>query len=412
MRLQEPRVAFDGPERLANAIALGVCLLMTWVCFAGAGATFARAQGTTSVHSRELSGRLLTVEEGHAILNVAWQQDVPIHGVRDCSHLVHEIYANAGFAYPYASSFEIYAGNQNFARVKFARAGDLIAWPGHVGIVVNPAQHSFYSLVRAGLQEMNYESPYWRSRGKPRFYRLKLANTVLTAAQTSARPVTPDLPARDSAMTAGDEQIPAAERPDRPLTATSARKSSIYGPPVLAAPTELPSAVHEGREPAQFEMPANVMVSAGSKAPTSEEVAEAISEFSDVSGSALRTDSPFKMQQPIVIVEQFSVEKLAIKHDRGWARLVVDSRVLIAGGAAHVKRRDEKVRWELRRTDAGWEALPPADRMYVPHDVAVKNLAAQLARMAATDGAAHHDEAVLREEAEIARILNVLLGPK
>ncbi len=77
-----------------------------------------------------------------------------------------------------------------------------------------------------------------------------------------------------------------------------------------------------------------------------------------------------------------------------------------------MKRRHEKVRWELRRTQSGWEAITPSDRKYVPHDVAVKNLAAQLARLSAGDAAAQHQEGALRQEAQLASLLNALLGNK
>jgi hypothetical protein len=101
-----------------------------------------------------------------------------------------------------------------------------------------------------------------------------------------------------------------------------------------------------------------------------------------------------------------------VKRDHGWARLVVDSRVMIGGGAAQVKRRHEKVRWELRRTESGWEAITPADRTYVPHDVAIKNLAATLAQLTNSDGAAEDQPAILREEAQLAGLLNTLLEGK
>jgi hypothetical protein len=152
-----------------------------------------------------------------------------------------------------------------------------------------------------------------------------------------------------------------------------------------------------------------VIVAAGNKPPTREEVAEGISELSDALGSALSTDDPLNNQRPIVIVEQFNVERIDVKRDRGWARLVVDSKVFMGGGATQVKRRREKVQWELRRTESGWEAVMPTDRTYVPHDVAVKNLAANLARLANSDGAATHEQAVLRQESQLAGLLNALL---
>jgi len=90
---------------------------------------------------------------------------------RDCSHLVHAIYQQAGFAYRYAPSSEIYAGIEGFQRIKQPQPGDLVVWRGHVGIVIKPSQHIFFSLMRSGPGTDDYEAAYWKGRGRPRFYR-------------------------------------------------------------------------------------------------------------------------------------------------------------------------------------------------------------------------------------------------
>jgi len=143
--------------------------------------------------------------------------------------------------------------------------------------------------------------------------------------------------------------------------------------------------------------------------PTREEVSASISEVGEALGSALQTDDPMNEPLPVVIFERFSVEKVEIKRDHGWAQVIIDSKALIGGGAAQVKHRREKIRWELRRTESGWEAVTPKDRRYVPQDAAVKNLAEQLARLSASDAAAKHQEVVLRQEAQLANLLNALL---
>lgn len=446
---------------MRDPLGLGLLrLALACACLMAVGR--ARGQETAAAGGSESPTRLLTRGEGRAIVNVAWQQELPARGVRDCSHVVHEIYANAGFEYPYASSFEIYAGDENFARVKYPRTGDVIAWPGHVGIVVDPVLHSFYSLVRTGLEEQNYQSAYWRSRGRPRFFRFRVASgAMLSAARvasTSGDSIRTDRPfvgpvrenrgdadaansdrppsavakgsaaknsARDklanaqgpsTGSTSDDDRVAAVNHssPDRPPTASPEKSSAIYGPPTPPAGGNWRAAEdeEENDEVTPFEMPKSVILATSGKAPTREEMAEGISELSDAFGSVLRRDDPFQAQQPVVIVEQFRVEKVEIKRDRGWAHLAIDSKVLVGGGTVQVKRRHDKVRWELRRTDSGWEALTPADRMYVPHDVAVKNLAAQLARIAASDGAAQHQDAVLRQETQLAKVLSALLEDK
>src|SRR6202023_482695 len=134
---------------------------------------------------------LLSAQQGREIAAAALAQEEPIRGTQDCSHLVQQIYSTAGYEYPYASSFDLYAGNGNFRRVRHAQAGDLIAWPGHVGIVLDPRRHSFFSLVRSGLQAEDYLGPYWRSRGKPRFYRYVVdAGSDVETAKV-ARPAPP-----------------------------------------------------------------------------------------------------------------------------------------------------------------------------------------------------------------------------
>lgn len=89
----------------------------------------------------------------------------------DCSHLVHAIYEEAGFAYSYAPSSELYAGVDEFQRVKKPEPGDLIVWRGHVGIVIKPSQHIFFSVLSTGPGIDDYTTSYWKHRGKPRFYR-------------------------------------------------------------------------------------------------------------------------------------------------------------------------------------------------------------------------------------------------
>jgi hypothetical protein len=162
-------------SRAAQGFANGLARIALWAaCVFVIGAGSVEAQTALPTKENSPNARLMSVAEGREIVRTAFQGDEREQGARDCSHVVHAVYATAGFAYPYASSFEIYSGDDNFARVKYPRAGDVIAWPGHVGIVVNPAQHSFLSLVRTGLGEQDYECPYWRSRGRPRFFRYRV----------------------------------------------------------------------------------------------------------------------------------------------------------------------------------------------------------------------------------------------
>lgn len=115
--------------------------------------------------------RLLSLKEGRSLVQeIAWADDE--EGLSpDCSHLVHKLYEQAGHPYPYASSLDLYRGTGPFLRVRYAHPGDLVVWRGHVGIVVNPLEHSFFSTTSAGARTQNYDSAYWRGRGYPHFFR-------------------------------------------------------------------------------------------------------------------------------------------------------------------------------------------------------------------------------------------------
>ena len=384
--------------RTARVFALAACLTGVWI----AAGSLMRAQVPSTSQGSVANSRLLSSEEGRAIVDAARDQDQQARGAQDCSHLVHQTYLDAGFEYPYASSFELYAGSENFERVRHPQPGDLIVWPGHVGIVLEPLEHSFYSLVSTGLQAQNYQGPYWKSRGRPRFYRYKVENAeILTAAKVPATSRTSNSAKQQNTEAAIEERSPAAASDtNRPPKMASERTKVMKDPPVLPASAA-------GKTP--FEMPQSIVIVAGNKQPTASQVEEGISELSNASGAILRTDDPSKWAMSVVIFERLHVERLDVKKDHGWARLQIDSRATITGGAADNKRRRIKARWELRKTDSGWEAIAPADRTYVPNDVAVRNLAARLALLTEGDGPEAHQESVLQQESKLANLLSVLL---
>lgn len=113
----------------------------------------------------------LTPEDRLSLLASALDKRVRRQEDPDCSHLVHAVYEAAGFSYAYAPSSELYAGVESFERVKAPLAGDLIVWRGHVGIVIKPSEHIFFSYLSSGPGTDNYEADYWKHRGRPRFYR-------------------------------------------------------------------------------------------------------------------------------------------------------------------------------------------------------------------------------------------------
>ena len=392
----------SGPCK-ARGFAVGAGLIC--VCLAGGWHVQAQVTTPDRAPGSPATSRLLNPQEGRSIANAAWEQSEVAGGMQDCSHSVHQIYLRAGFEYPYASSFEIYSGDENFQRVRIPQAGDLIVWPGHLGIVVDPVEHSFYSLVSTGWEAQDYAGPYWKSRGKPRFFRYRIGGAdILTGARTPTAGQLGDPAKQPKAAAVIAEESPTdSSALHRPPKAVSERAPKIYGPPAPRAPANAST---------PFEIPPSIIIAAGNKSPTLNEVAEGISELNSAAGKVLRTNDPLKLPLPLLIVERFSVERVEIKRDRGWAHLQIDCKVSLVDGAAHLNRRREKIRWELRRTESGWEAVAPSDRTYVPRDVAVKNLAAQLARLTEGAGARTDPQIALRQESQLANLLSALLEDK
>ena len=341
---------------------------------------------------------LLTRAQGHEIVTTALSLNESASAAQDCSHLVHEIYSAAGFDYPYATSMDLYAGHGNFRRVRHAQPGDLITWRGHVGIVVDPTQHNFYSLVRSGPQSEDYLGPYWRSRGRPRFYRYVLSPGSHVETAKAAAPALHNGQGsfhKDSSASA--EVLEESERTDDKQASEAIALRSMVAPtraPTNSTPESLSS---------------NILISSQQRRPTAAETYDKILELSSQAASVLRTAEPFQTSTPIVIFDELKIDRVETKRDNGWLHLQIESHVRIVGNAVDFKRRREKVRWELLRDSSGWAATPAPGQFYVSRDSAVRELAAQLADMTQSEGPAKHDETVVGQEARIANLLSALL---
>ena len=69
-----------------------------------------------------------------------------------------------------------FANSPYFQKVDTARAGDLIHWPGHIGIVLDPDHGIFIgSQTSTGVAEANYKNGYWNGsyHGKKHDYFLR-----------------------------------------------------------------------------------------------------------------------------------------------------------------------------------------------------------------------------------------------
>ena len=340
--------------------------------FLAFGITIPALAGRTPQETLSVS-RLLSSEQGQVVLSVAREHRENVRRKPDCSHLVHEVYRRAGYDYPYATSFSLYAGVRSFVRVETPQPGDLIVWPGHVGIVFDPGRHTFYSSLSSGLGVDSYVSRYWRGRGPARFYRF-----------------VPEGPG-GILMAAGPPQ-----RPKRaPGRATPAGLAAVSP---AASPT--------------LEIPSSIRIVTSSLQPTREEVAEALSELSNAAVDLLRGDDLAALRQPVIIYDQLHVRGVKVKGKKGWARIQIDSRVTIDGKKIKQKRRSQTQRWELRRDSAGWRALRPQNRVYVPREVAVHLLAEKLELLTRADYPVKDRTRHADQQAQLAHLLYSLLAKK
>ncbi len=162
--------------RILGKTALTVLLALFVRHVAPAQESTARAQpskiataSAAKLNSKK-TDRVLNSDDRLAVLASALDSKVPRFAEHDCSHLVHAIYERAGFPYTYASSDDLYDGVGKFRRVSEPQPGDLVVWHGHVGIVVRPSKHIFYSFLHKGPGIDDYNNRYWTNRGEPRFY--------------------------------------------------------------------------------------------------------------------------------------------------------------------------------------------------------------------------------------------------
>jgi len=306
--------------------------------------------------SKPATQRLLSFEGSQAIVEAAREGRYQARGANDCSHLVNEIYQRAGFEYPYANSRELYAGVASFERVKQPQRGDLVVWPGHVGIVVDPVIRAFYSSVRPGLRLDFYDSPYWRRRGPARFYRYIARNPEppkgsITQAHLREKPA------------AGEArpQVAVREEGNRMPVRTSAGAASDAN--VIA------------------DWPDRITFRPAKDKPTKEEISKALSDLVGLAGEALRDRDLLKQGRPVAIVDQLQVDRLELKGRRARAWIRANLRLSIAGGRVDDSRSLEMRQWELTKKGGEWTLVAPQGRAYLYQDAALSILASQLATL-------------------------------
>ena len=296
---------------------IAVLSLATAAAVANSGERLSSTEASTA--------RLLTSREGRALIDFALQHPVTDQ-TPDCSHLVHQILNDAGLVYPYATSFEIFAGIPQFQRVRHAQSGDLIVWPGHVGLVVDPHETTFFSSTASGPRTDQYTSDYWRHRGYPRFYRYLVAGTTQLATRLHV-----------------EEQ---------------SSESSIAADVDAQPQPEERSYVDQAQR-----FPESIQIASEHASPTKTDIEEAVSELTDVSASAL--EAAKRKSMSVVFVRSWKVDKVKLKGDQGWVQLRVQSSSERNPDGTWKKSRAQKLRCELRRDQSGWVLFPPIDRLYV-----------------------------------------------
>ena len=135
----------------------------------------------------QVASHTLTRDDGLAVIAAALDSRIHLRAKRDCSHLVHAIYTHAGFPYSYVDSSDLYVGTADFQRVAHPQPGDLVVWPGHVGIVINPSEKVFFSAMRSGPGIDTFDAPYWKGREQARFYRYVKRGPVQNARNARDR---------------------------------------------------------------------------------------------------------------------------------------------------------------------------------------------------------------------------------
>jgi hypothetical protein len=372
--------------------AKGACLLLL-CCLAGFPAALAQQKPTGSTETYRITGeatappaRPLTLDEGLAILNAALDSRHYKGFSSDCSHFVHGLYQRAGFSYEYAPSSDLYAGIDEFRRVTNPQPGDLAVWHGHAGIVVNPAQHSFFSLLRSGPGVDSYDSPYWKRRGRPRFFRyVKTTPSALSGSiRTASLSPTPLDNAGRHQPTADD--LSSNELEEFSSESGSSAKLAVNRSVNSAIPTV--SVVH-------------------SIHPKPEQVNAAFLQACADLEENLRGRDLFKSAQPVIVFDHVAVRKVHIAGNLGWAEIQIDELVSLTGGKAQLQKLSERQLWPLSRRDkTSWELAAPRGTIYLPQQLAVRVLSHQLVQMTEERPDA---TAMPQQKAELARVLDSLL---
>ena len=351
--------------------------------------------------------RTLTLQEGRAIVQkMAWADDE--EGLSpDCSHLVHTLYEQAGYPYTYATSLDLYSGAESFVRVRAAHPGDLIVWRGHVGIVISPKQHSFFSTTSAGARIAYYDSAYWRARGYARFYRYLTSRPLPSGGKPTLAANRPPEQAPRAGVNSSDSKNAPSLQPVKTVAAaepgsktrTEAAHSELA--PVSAAHNETAAA-----KTARADSSWQITLPTGGKPPKAADVTSALKAANADAGEILRASNLEQLERPVVIYRDLQVAAVEVKGRHGTAKVQFEALAALSAKRMEAQQGREEHQLELQRTNKGWMMTPPNQNTYVPRDAALRILAARLAALTqATETSAEKE----REQSDIIRFMNLLI---
>ena len=326
----------------------------------------AAGAGTDSRPQSSGARRLLTWSEGVQVIEVAWKNLSKFDSEIDCSHLVNQIYDLAGVHYDYATSNQLYDGVDAFERVRTPQPADLIVWPGHVGLVVNPQEHSFYSSLNSGLKIDSYDAPVWQARGPARFYRLVVQNADPTRSTAS-------------------EVLNARAEDD----GTSRARNDQRAPETLVSPKpRLVSRITSDEIFLKWDRPKK---------------AQAQTALLRAWGSPSE-DRQDKWQETsqVIIVETVKVERISLSRSTGTLLARIKSAARLTPDEIQIHPSTAAVSFRLVRGQNGWKIENPSGRMYLAGDAAVVAISEHLATIA-------RESASREEQAETAALLHSLL---
>jgi NlpC/P60 family protein len=308
---------------------------------------------------------VVTTSQGLSVIGAALDWRNGDLSELDCSHLVHAVYERAGFPYAYASSFDLYAGIGEFQKVTNPHVGDLVVWPGHAGIVVDPLENTFFSALSAGIGVESYASAYWKERGKPRFFRY---------AKTPA----------------SDDKQRSANSPS--LTQASLDRPADGGPTLSMAVN-----------PAIIQSPTLQIID--SAKPQARDVTQALTQFFRDDPNDLRQADVFKLTRPLVVYSRLEAKTVKIHGRAGQVLVQITAVVSLDGGQVNAKEWQQTQSWTIRRRDkSSWELVLPNDAIYLPRDAMVRVLAHQLSLLADANPAPN-----LPQRSKLLKMLNIVL---